>query len=112
MAPKQFEILHETMPKAAVLAMLENPTNPNAGTVRSEVQAAANAVGRELIIVTAVAERDIEPAFARRSAQRAGALLVRSDVLFNGRPNCWSPSPNSTRCPPFTRCGISPLPAG
>ena len=86
LAPKQFEVLHETMPKAPVLAMLENPTNPNAGTVRSEVQAAANAVGRKLIVVTAVAERDIEPAFARAVEQRAGALLVRSDVLFNGRP--------------------------
>ena len=86
LAPKQFEVLHETMPKAAVLAMLENPTNPNAGTVRSEVQAAANALGRKLIVVTAVAERDIEPAFARAVEQRAGALLVRSDVLFNGRP--------------------------
>jgi putative tryptophan/tyrosine transport system substrate-binding protein len=86
LAPKQFEILHETMPNAAVLAMLENPTNPNAGTVRSEVQAAADALGRKLIVVTAVVERDIEPAFASMVAQRAGALLVRSDVLFNGRP--------------------------
>ena len=43
-------------------------------------------MGRKLIVVTAVAERDIEPAFARAVEQRAGALLVRSDVLFNGRP--------------------------
>jgi ABC-type uncharacterized transport system substrate-binding protein len=86
LAPKQVEVLHETVPKAAAIALLENPTNPNANTVRSEVQAAADALGRKLIVVTAMVERDIEPAFARAIEQRVGALLVRSDVLFNGRP--------------------------
>ena len=83
---KQFEVLQETVPKPAVIGMLENPTNPNAESVRRQVQAAADALGRRLIVETAVVGGDIEPAFTRLVQQRIGALLVRADVLFNGRP--------------------------
>jgi putative ABC transport system substrate-binding protein len=83
---KQLEVLHETVPKTAVIGMIENPTNPNADIVRRSVQAAANALGRKLVVGKAVVESDIEPAFTSLVQQRIGALLVRSDVLFNGRP--------------------------
>ena len=86
LAPKQFEVLHETVPKAAIFGMLENPTNPNAEEVRREVQMAASTLDRKLIIATAIAESDIELAIGSLAQQRIGALLVRSDVLFNGRP--------------------------
>jgi putative ABC transport system substrate-binding protein len=39
-----------------------------------------------LIVGTAVVEGEIEPTFTRLLEERIGALLVRSDVLFNGRP--------------------------
>lgn len=87
LAAKQLEVLHETAPKAAVIGMLENPTNPNTESVHRDVQAAADALGRKLIVTTAVVENDLEPAFTILAQHRAGALLVRSDVLFNGRPN-------------------------
>jgi putative ABC transport system substrate-binding protein len=83
---KQLEVLHETVPKAAVIGYLENPTNPNADTVRKNVQAAADTLGRKLVVAKAVVESDIEPAFAMLMQQRIGGLVVRSDVLFNGRP--------------------------
>ena len=83
---KQFEVLHETVPKAAVIGMLENPTNPNADAVRKDMRAAAHALGRELIIGAAVVESDIERAVASLAQQGIGGLLVRTDVLFNGRP--------------------------
>jgi putative tryptophan/tyrosine transport system substrate-binding protein len=86
LAAKQFEVLHETVPKAAVIGMLENPTNPNADAVRKDMRAAAHALGRELIIGAAVVESDIERAVASLAQQGIGGLLVRTDVLFNGRP--------------------------
>ena len=86
LAPKQFEVLHETVPKAAVLGMLDNRTNPNAEEIRREVQIAANTLDRKLIIATAAAESDIERAIASLAQQSIGGLLVRSDVLFHGRP--------------------------
>jgi putative ABC transport system substrate-binding protein len=86
LAPKQLEVLHQTVPPDAVIGMLENPTNPNAEEVRREVQAAADMLRRKVIIARAVVESDIEPAVAGLAQQRIGALLVRSDVLFNARP--------------------------
>jgi putative ABC transport system substrate-binding protein len=86
LAPKQFEVLHETVPGSDAIGMLENPTNPNTVDVRQDVQAAADALGRKLIVARAVVESDIEVAVASLARHRIGALLVRSDVLFNGRP--------------------------
>ena len=86
LAAKQLEVLHETVPKAAVIGMLENPTNPAAEDVKRQVQAAADALGRKLIVAGAVVESDIDPAVTLLVQQRIGALFVRSDFLFNGRP--------------------------
>ena len=86
LAAKQFEVLHETLPKGAVIGLLENPTNPNADHVRRELQAASDSLGRTLLIARAVVERDIEPAVSNLVQRRIGGLFVRSDLLFNGRP--------------------------
>jgi ABC-type uncharacterized transport system substrate-binding protein len=56
------------------------PTNSNAGAIRKEAQAAAHALGQKLVIAEAVIESDFDTAFS------AEALLVRSDILFNDRP--------------------------
>ena len=82
---KQLEVLHEAVPKSAIVGMLENPSNPNSEAVRANVQAAANALGRKLVIGKTVVEADIEPSLVTLVQQGIGALLVRSDVLFNGR---------------------------
>ncbi len=86
LAAKQFELLHETVPKAATIGLIENPTNPIADAVRREIQAAASALGPRVVVAKAIVESDIEPAFAMLVQQRIGALLVRSDTLFNDRP--------------------------
>jgi putative ABC transport system substrate-binding protein len=83
---KQFELLHEAVPKAAALGFLENPTNSNAGAIRKEAQAAAHALGQKLVIAEAVVESDFDTAFSALERQRVEALLIRSDVLFNDRP--------------------------
>jgi putative ABC transport system substrate-binding protein len=86
LAAKQFELLHETVPKAGTIGLLENPSNPTAEAVRRKVQAAASALGQQLVVAKAIVDSDIEPAFAMLAQQRVGALLVRSDTLFNERP--------------------------
>jgi putative ABC transport system substrate-binding protein len=83
---KQFEVLHEAVPKAGVVGMLENPTNPNAPAVRKDMQRAADALGQKLIIATATVESDLPTAFDELVRQRTEALVVRSDALFNARP--------------------------
>jgi putative ABC transport system substrate-binding protein len=83
---KQFELLHETVPRAAAIGFLENPTNSNAEAIRKVAQAAADALGQKLVIAEAILESDLDAAFTMLVRQRVEALLIRSDVLFNDRP--------------------------
>jgi putative tryptophan/tyrosine transport system substrate-binding protein len=73
------------VPQAAIIAVLLNPTNPDADLQRRDVQAAATAIGQQLRIVNASSEGDFETAFAALVEQRADALLVGNDAFFNSR---------------------------
>jgi putative tryptophan/tyrosine transport system substrate-binding protein len=83
--PKRLEVLHELMPSVAVVAVLRNPTNPNAETQVSSLQSAARSIGIELRFVSASTEREIDMAFAKLAGMRIGAVMVASDPFFNGR---------------------------
>jgi putative ABC transport system substrate-binding protein len=82
---KRLELLHELVPKAAMLALLVNPNYPGAALEISETQTAARIVGRNLIILNASTESDIDTAFATLVQQRVGALVVTGDPLFVSR---------------------------
>jgi len=83
---KRLELLRQLVPKAATTAMLVNPDTHETEAERSEVQAAAQALGRQLIIFDVRSGRDIETAFATLVARKADALLVGTGTfLFNNR---------------------------
>jgi len=79
---KQFEVLREAVPKAAVIGFLVNPTNPNQEIDTIDLQVAANAVGQKLVVVKAAAPNDFETAFGTLVQQGVGALLVNGDAFF------------------------------
>ena len=84
---KRLELLRQLVPKAAAVGMLVDVTwgNPQAQRERREVQAAAQAIGQELIIVDVSGDRDIEAAFATFAQRGAGALYVGISPFFNSR---------------------------
>jgi len=82
---KQFEVLHETVPKAAVIGCLVNPTNPNTQSDTKEAQDATRTLGLQLRIVNANTEHDIDDAFASFVQERIDAAVVVADALFNSR---------------------------
>src|SRR5450432_2406267 len=63
---KRFQLLHELVPDAKLIAVLANPSQPDPGskTDISEVASAARAVGQQIIILNVSREDDFEPAFA------------------------------------------------
>jgi putative ABC transport system substrate-binding protein len=85
MAPKRLEILHEAVPNAAVFGFLVKPNNPNTESETSEMQAAAAAIGRKLLVVKASIESDLETAFAELMQHQAGALCVEAAQFFLAR---------------------------
>jgi putative ABC transport system substrate-binding protein len=79
---KRLEIIRELVPKAAVVAMLANPTSPDAVPEIRDVQAAAQAVRLQLKMFNASTPSELNAAFAAIPGQRADALLVGSDPFF------------------------------
>jgi putative tryptophan/tyrosine transport system substrate-binding protein len=69
---KQFEILHETVPKTALIGFLVNPTNADAETKTKDALAAAESVGQKLLVVHS---RDIP---ASSTTVRAGEKSARA----------------------------------
>jgi putative ABC transport system substrate-binding protein len=85
LAAKRLELLHTLLPKAAVIAVLMNPKNANTGTELHEVQAAAQSLGLQLIVLNASTEREIDAAFASLVQQRAAAILVLADAFLRNQ---------------------------
>jgi ABC-type uncharacterized transport system substrate-binding protein len=82
LVPKRLEVLHELVPAATAMALLVNPTNPNAATQTRDLQAAARRLGLTLHVLQAASERDFEAVFAELARLKAGALVVGADGLF------------------------------
>jgi putative ABC transport system substrate-binding protein len=83
--PKRLELLHELRPTAEIVALLVNPTNPNAAKLSTDLEAAAQKLALSLRVLHAKAERDFVMAFAALAQLRAGALLIGGDGLFRAR---------------------------
>jgi putative ABC transport system substrate-binding protein len=82
---KQFEVLHETVPKTALIGYLENPTYANVEADARNVLAAAELVGQKLLVVQAHTDSELEAAFVTLIQQRVGALVVGADPFFTNR---------------------------
>ena len=82
---KRLGLLRELVPQAAIIAVLLNPTNPDADLQRRDVQAAAAAIGQDLRIFSASNESAIETAFTALVQQRADALLIGNDVFLTNQ---------------------------
>jgi ABC-type uncharacterized transport system substrate-binding protein len=82
---KKLALLRELVPKAPLIAILVNPTNPSAETAIGDVQKAAGLVGQQILLLRASSERDIGAAFKAVAQQRAAALLVAHDPYFLSR---------------------------
>jgi putative ABC transport system substrate-binding protein len=85
LGPKRLEVLHELLPKAAVMALLINPSHPLAERQARDLQAAARGFGMQIRLVHARSERDFDAAFASAVEQRAGGLVIANMVPFTGR---------------------------
>jgi putative ABC transport system substrate-binding protein len=82
---KKLELLHELLPKVMAIGVLMNPNFPDMDTQLRDAQAAAQALGMNLIVVKAGTDGELETAFTTLVQQRAGALAIFADPFFNAR---------------------------
>jgi putative tryptophan/tyrosine transport system substrate-binding protein len=84
LGPKRLELRHELLPSTSTFAFLVNPSNPNVVDA-PETEAAANAIGRRLEMLTASTEGDLEAAFTTVVRRQVGALIVMPDPFLYNR---------------------------
>ena len=82
LGPKRLELLHELVPTATVVALLVNPTNPNAEGLTRDLRAAARMLGLQLHVLHASMERDFDAVFASLAQLKAGGLIIGTDGIL------------------------------
>jgi ABC-type uncharacterized transport system substrate-binding protein len=82
LAAKSVELLHELVPKAAVIGFLVNPNDPNAESDTRGAQTAADAFGLKLVVAKASTASAIESAFTTFVQQQVAALFVDTEPFF------------------------------
>ena len=83
---KNLQLLREMVPSAKRMAMLVNPTNEMHRIVEEEALQAEAQLGIQLQFHRARTAEEIEPALQAAVANRAEALVVVGDSLFNNPP--------------------------
>ena len=102
MANKQIEMLHEIVPKAEVMGVIVNTTNPFYESVLAGLQAAARVLKIHLSVVRVTTEQEIDEAFASVSQQGVGAVFILADALFQDRRDQLVALQNRYSLPTFT----------
>jgi putative ABC transport system substrate-binding protein len=82
---KRLELAHELIPAETVFSLLVNPSNPSTETFTRDLKAAATKLGRQLNVLKASTEEEINAAFATFLQQRVGVLIIATDAFFNGQ---------------------------
>ena len=82
---KRLELLHELLPRAAVVTLLVNPGNPVTDAESKSLQEAAGSLGLRTHELRAGSPSEIEAAFETLAGLRADALVVSVDTLFTSQ---------------------------
>jgi putative tryptophan/tyrosine transport system substrate-binding protein len=82
---KRLELLRDLVPATARVAVLFNPAGSATESRLSDVQSAARTMGMQIAGFNAGTSDEIDMAFAAAVRERAEALLLVPDPVFNGR---------------------------
>ena len=85
LGPKRLGLLWEVMPGGADVVVLVNPKSAIADSAVQEMQAAASAAGKQLSVLHASNNQEINSAFSAMAQKHAPALVIITDALFTGR---------------------------
>jgi putative ABC transport system substrate-binding protein len=85
-AAKQFELLHEMLPKAGRVAVLVDPTaQENTEATLQDLAAATRVSGIQIQVLKAANSRDIDVAFETIAREHLEGVFVEQSPFFNSR---------------------------
>ncbi len=82
---KRLGLLHEVFPGSSPIGVLLDPQYPDVATELGELQEAASALKRRIIVAYAGTIAEIDAAIASLAQQEVGALLIAQDPFFGSR---------------------------
>lgn len=82
---KRLGLICELVSGTGAVALLLNPKDMGAELQKQDVQAAAQALGRRLVVLYARTENDFEAVFETMKLEQVGALVVENDPYFDSQ---------------------------
>jgi putative ABC transport system substrate-binding protein len=82
---KRLDLVRQAVSDTAVLGLLVNPNNPNASPDTADLHTTAEALGRQLRVLRASSDEELETAFSAIGQEQVGALFVNIDPFFVAR---------------------------
>ena len=82
---KRLGLLHELVPQATVIAALVNPNFLTTADQLKDLQEAARALGKQLHVLQASTESELDNGFATLAQERPDALIVAAAPFFTAR---------------------------
>ena len=79
---KRLDLLRQLAPTATTIGAIVNPSTTETEGERTDLQAAAQAIGQQLVVLDVNNERDLEPAFATLIQRGVGILLVGTGAFM------------------------------
>lgn len=83
---KRLALVRELVPQAGAVAVLTNPSSPEASLQLRDLQSAAGAIGQPVAVINAGNEQEFAAAFTA-ARREAGVLIVSNDPFFYSHRN-------------------------
>jgi putative ABC transport system substrate-binding protein len=99
LGPKRLELIRELVPKAATIAVLQNPQNPLRPVELEGLQKAAAALGQKLRLYSASTISEIDQAFVELGQSRPDALVLNGDLFFTSQRELFAALASRHRIP-------------
>ena len=82
LGPKRFELVRELLPKPGTIAFVANANSTGTPLQIREMQAAAQAVGQSLLVLSVGTEEQVDKAFSAMAERKVAAIIYGTGQFF------------------------------
>jgi putative tryptophan/tyrosine transport system substrate-binding protein len=82
LGPKRLQLLRGIVPHATLIAFIVNLNTATGPAQKSEMESTAQAIGQQILVLSASTESEVNEAFATIAARKADAIVYGAGVFF------------------------------